>query len=302
MTDGRNGDSALLIGFPDGGDLAERLAGTLGMPFRQASLHRFPDGESLVRLDASPRRAVIVRSLDQPNSKLVELQFLAAALRERGAERIDLVAPYLAYMRQDLEFNPGEVVSQRIMGRWLSGLFDSVVTVEPHLHRTHDLTEVFPGRQALALTAGPLAGEWARGLGADEGWTVLGPDEEAADLVASVARAGGMAGLCGRKERRGDRDVTVTLPPGTDLSGRTVLLVDDVVSSGGTLLDVARVAKEHGAARLLACAIHAVFPEEMMTTFRAAGIEQVISADGIPHPTNAIPLTGLLADAVRSLG
>lgn len=301
MNGGPHRDGSLLVGFPDGGDLAERLAAALDMPFREASLHRFPDGESLVRLDASPRHAVIVRSLDRPNAKLVELQFLAAALRERGAERIDLVAPYLAYMRQDMEFNPGEVVSQRIMGQWLSGLFDGIVTVEPHLHRTHDLTSVFPGRPALALTAAPLVGAWARSAGADDVWIVLGPDEEAGDLVAGVAAAAGTPGICGRKNRRGDRDVTVTLPPGTDLSGRTVLLVDDVVSSGGTLLDVARAAKLHGAARILACAVHAVFPEEMMEVFRVAGIEQVVSSDGVPHPTNAIPLTGMLADAVRSL-
>lgn len=301
MSDGHQPPSTLVIGFPDGGDLPEHLARDLGLPFREAALHRFPDGESLVRLDAAPARAIIVRSLDRPNTKMVELHFLAAALRERGARRIDLVAPYLAYMRQDIEFNPGEVVSQRVMGSWFAGLFDSVVTVEPHLHRTTDLGGVFPGRQALALTGGPLLGAWARAQGADAGWCVLGPDEEAGELVASVAAAAGVQGLCGRKQRRGDHDVTVSLPPGTSLDGRTVLLVDDVVSSGGTLLDAARLARRHGAARIVAAVVHALFPVEKLAEFRAAGIEQVVSADGVPHPTNAISVAGLLADAVRRL-
>lgn len=292
----------ILIGFPEGEALAGSLAARLGLPLHLAALHRFPDGESLVRLDAAPERAVIVRSLDRPNDKLVELQFLAGALRERGCRELTLVAPYLAYMRQDMEFQPGEVVSQRIMGRWLGGLFDRIVTVDPHLHRTHDLGEVFPGGRSAALTAGPLLGAWARAQGAeDQGWIVLGPDEESDHLVQGAANAAGVQGIVGLKVRRGDHDVSVGLPDGTELSGRTVLFVDDIVSSGGTLIDAAKVAYVHGAARVLAATVHAVFPMERLTAFQAAGIETVVSADGIPHPTNAIALTGLIADGLARL-
>lgn len=292
----------ILIGFPEGQALAANLAARTGLPLHQVALHRFPDGESLVRLEAAPERAIIVRSLDQPNSKLVELQFLAGALRERGARELTLVAPYLAYMRQDIEFRPGEVVSQRIMGRWLGGLFDRIVTVDPHLHRTHDLGEVFPGGRSAALTAGPLLGAWARTQGAaEQGWVVLGPDEESEHLVRGAADASGARGIVGLKVRRGDHDVSVGLPDGTDLSGRTVLFVDDIVSSGSTLIDAAKVAYAHGAARVLAATVHAVFPMERMAAFKAAGIDNVVSADGIPHPTNAIGLSDLLADCLAVL-
>lgn len=292
----------ILIGFPEGAALASNLAARTGLPLHQVSLHRFPDGESLVRLEAAPERAVIVRSLDQPNAKLVELQFLAGALRERGAKELTLVAPYLAYMRQDMEFRPGEVVSQRIMGRWLGGLFDRIVTVDPHLHRTHDLGEVFPGGRSAALTAGPLLGAWARAQGAaDQGWIVLGPDEESDHLVEGAASAAGVQGIVGLKVRRGDHDVSVGLPEGTDLTGRTILFVDDIISSGGTLIDAAKVAYAHGAARVLAATVHAVFPMERLEAFKAAGIDSVVSADGIPHPTNAIGLTDLIADCLAVL-
>lgn len=292
---------AMLIGFPEGEALARRLATMLGLPLSLVGLHRFPDGESLVRLEGYPERAIIMRSLDRPNDKLVELQFLAGALRERGCTDLTLVAPYLAYMRQDMEFRPGEVVSQRIMGRWLGGLFDRIVTVEPHLHRTHDLGEVFPGGRSAALTAGPLLGQWAKSQGAGPDWVVLGPDEESEHLVHGVADAAGAQALVGLKVRRGDRDVSVGLPDGTDLTGRTVLFVDDIVSSGGTLLDAAKVARAHGAARILAATVHAVFPMEMMAAFHAAGIESVASADGIPHPTNAVSLDRLIVDCLNSL-
>lgn len=291
----------ILIGFQDGEALASTLSTRLGLPMHRVALHRFPDGESLVRLEAAPERAIIVRSLHQPNDKLVELQFLAGALRERGAQELTLVAPYLAYMRQDIEFRPGEVVSQRIMGRWLGGLFDRIVTVEPHLHRTHDLNHVFPDCRSAALTAGPLLGRWARAQGADSTWTILGPDEESEPLVQGAAEAANVPGIVGLKVRRGDHDVSVGLPEGTDLTGRTVLFVDDIVSSGGTLIDAAKVAYAHGAARVLAATVHAVFPMERLAAFKAAGIESVVSADGIPHPTNAIGLTDLIADCLATL-
>ncbi|MFV3129834.1 ribose-phosphate diphosphokinase [Niveispirillum sp. KHB5.9] len=292
----------ILIGFPDSEALAGSLAGRIGLAAHQVVLHRFPDGESLVRLDAAPERAIIVRSLDQPNNKLVELQFLAGALRERGAKELTLVAPYLAYMRQDMEFNPGEVVSQRIMGSWLGGLFDRVVTVDPHLHRIHDLGDVFPGGRSAALTAGPLLGQWAKAQGAvDQGWVILGPDEESEHLVRGAAMAAGLDSIVGLKVRRGDTDVTVGLPPGTDLTGRTVLFIDDIISSGGTLLDATKVAYAHGAARVLAATVHAVFPIERLAAFKVAGIETVVSADGIAHPTNAVGLSDLIADRLATL-
>ncbi|HYC01982.1 MAG TPA: ribose-phosphate diphosphokinase [Azospirillaceae bacterium] len=290
----------LVIGFPDSEPAAAGLARAMGLPLSLAALHRFPDGESLVRLEGAPRHPVIVRALDRPNDKLVELHFLADALRERGAGAITLVAPYLAYMRQDMEFRPGEVVSQRVMGRWLSGLVDRIVTVEPHLHRTDDLAHVFPGREAHALTAAPLIGAWAKAEAAREGgdWIVLGPDEESGPLVDSVARAAGLTGLVARKERRGDRDVTVTLPDGADIRGATVLLVDDVISSGGTMIDAARAATAAGAGRLLAAATHALYDERAADAMRAAGIARVISCDGVAHPSNAIPLADLLLGAL----
>ncbi|HYE48827.1 MAG TPA: ribose-phosphate diphosphokinase [Azospirillaceae bacterium] len=288
----------LVIGFPDSEHAARGLAEAMELPLAVAALHRFPDGESLVRLEGAPRHPVLVRPLDRPNDKLVELQLLAGALRERGAEAATLVAPYLAYMRQDMEFRPGEVVSQRIMGRWLSGLFDRIVTVDPHLHRTDDLAKVFPGRAAHALTAAPLIGAWARAQGAGADWVVLGPDEESAPLIEAAAAAAGTRALVGRKERRGDRDVTVTLPADAGLDGATVLLVDDVVSSGGTMLDAAAAAWRAGAARILAATTHALFTPEAEAAFRAAGIERTVSCDGVPHPSNAIPLAGLLAAAL----
>ena len=99
---------------------AERLAQALGVPCRTVTVHRFPDGESLVRVEPSPETAFLYRSLDHPNDKLVELLLAVSALRANGAAKVVLIAPYLAYMRQDIAFHDGEAISQRVVGKLLA--------------------------------------------------------------------------------------------------------------------------------------------------------------------------------------
>ena len=126
----------LLLSFDDERHLAEALAQALGVPLRWVERHRFPDGESRLRLPPQlPPRVALLRGLHRPNEKLAELMIVAPAARELGAAQLTLVCPYLAYMRQDMAFTPGEAVSQRHVGQALAAWFDAVITVDPHLHR-----------------------------------------------------------------------------------------------------------------------------------------------------------------------
>jgi ribose-phosphate pyrophosphokinase len=116
--------------------------------------HRFPDGESLVTLPSTiPGRVFVYCSLDNPNERLVPLLLALHGLRDAGARWIGLIAPYLAYMRQDAAFNPGEVVSQRVVAALLAAPVDALWTVDPHLHRVSSLDVIFPRIRAQALTA-----------------------------------------------------------------------------------------------------------------------------------------------------
>ena len=136
-----------LLAFDDEAALGQKLAQALAWPLAVVQRHRFPDGETRLRLPpALPRCVVLLRGLQDPNAKLTELLLAAAGARELGAAHLTLVSPYLAYMRQDMAFSPGEVVSQRHLGALLATVFDAVVTVDPHLHRVATLDEVLPGR------------------------------------------------------------------------------------------------------------------------------------------------------------
>ena len=128
---------------------------------------------------------VLLRTLDHPNEKLVDLLLAARTARLLGARHLTLVAPYLAYMRQDMAFHPGEAVSQRIVGRFLADLFDAVITVDPHLHRIARLAQAVPVAQAVVLSGAPLLADLIAQR--RPGALLVGPDSESAQWVSQAA-------------------------------------------------------------------------------------------------------------------
>ncbi len=287
----------LLLAFDDEGHLAEPLAGALGVPLRCIDRHHFPDGESRLRLPPRlPPRVALLRGLQRPNDKLVELMIAAMAARELGAEHLTLVCPYLAYMRQDMAFQPGEAVSQRHVGRALAAWFDAVITVDPHLHRVASMDEVLPGRRGIALSAAPLLGEWAARHARQP--LLLGPDEEAAPWVRRAAQAQGLEHATCVKQRSGDREVRVALP-GRDFAGREVVLIDDVASTGRTLAVTAEALLARGAAAVDVAVTHALFVDDAIVHLARAGVRHVWSSDSVVHASNVVSLVPLLADALR---
>jgi ribose-phosphate pyrophosphokinase len=291
---------ALVLHFADEAALATRLAAALGGAAACIEVHVFPDGETRLRLPpALPRRAVLLRGLQQPNAKLAPLLLVAAGARELGCERLELVSPYLAYMRQDMAFTPGEVVSQRHLGRLLAGAFDSVITVDPHLHRVATMDEIVPGRRGVALTAATLLGHHVAHT--VPGALLLAPDEEAGQWVRSAAQAAGLDHAVCLKQRRGDHDVSVALQ-GAPVQGRAVVLLDDVASTGRTLVSAAQVALAAGASSVDVAVTHALFVGDALAAVRAAGVRHVWSSDAVPHESNAVSIVPLLAAALRQSG
>ena len=288
---------SLLLAFTDEAALAQGLATALGMPLVLIDEHRFPDGETRLRLPpALPQQVVLLRGLQQPDTRLVPLLLAAAGARELGAQQITLVCPYLAYMRQDMAFTPGEVVSQRHIGRLLAASFDTVLTVDPHLHRVATMDDVVPSRRGIALTAAALLGDHiAQQV---PGALLLAPDEEAGQWVRVAAAAHGLDHAVCRKQRSGDRDVAVALPD-QDVAGRAVVLLDDVASTGRTLAAAARGALDRGAATVDVAVTHALFIGDALELVRAAGVRHVWSTDCVQHPSNAISVVPLLAAALR---
>lgn len=286
----------LLLHFDDEAPLARRLAQAAGLPAQAIERHRFPDGELRLRLPAKlPARVVLLRGLHQPNEKLTELLLAAGAARELGARHLTLVAPYLAYMRQDRAFEPGQAVSQRIVGRFLAERFDALLTVDPHLHRVASLQEAVPLAQATVVSGAPALGDWIAGQLAQP--ILIGPDSESRAWVEQAARPHGFDHAVCDKQRYGDRQVQVTLPELT-VRARACVLIDDVASSGRTLAEAARLLLQAGAASVDVAVTHALLADDALGVMQQAGIRHVWSADTIAHPSNVLSLAPALAAAL----
>jgi ribose-phosphate pyrophosphokinase len=284
----------MLLYFDDEHDYAQRLAVAAGRTPARIEQHRFPDGEVKLRLpERLPPRVALLRSLHQPNEKLIEVMLAARTARELGATNLTLVAPYLAYMRQDTAFAPGETVSQRIVGSWLAQLFDGVVTIDPHLHRIQALRDAIPLDGARTLSAAPLIGAALRGSCT----LMLGPDAESEPWVRAAADAAGCPAAVCRKRRRGDREVEVVLPEG-ELPGQHVVIVDDIASTGRTLAGVARLARAAGARQVDVAVTHALLVGDAEAVLLEAGVTRLISTDSVPHPSNCIGTAGIVAAAL----
>ncbi len=288
----------LLLYFEEERASAERIAQAAGIGLTPIARHRFPDGELKLRLPPTlPQRVVLLRTLDHPNEKLVELLLVSRTARLLGALHITLVAPYLAYMRQDIAFTPGEVVSQRVVGSFLATLFDAIITVDPHLHRITTLEEAVPVPRAVVLSGAPMLADWI----ADhvDKPLLVGPDEESAQWVAQAADRHQCDFAVCRKIRHGDRHVEVALPD-VKVAGRNIVLLDDVASSGHTLAVATRLLLAAGAARVDVAVTHALFADDALDLIQTAGVSEVWSTDCIPHSTNAVSMASAIAAALKS--
>ncbi|MDE2405105.1 MAG: ribose-phosphate diphosphokinase [Sphingomonadales bacterium] len=290
-----------VVHFAEGAAPAARLADHCRVPVHPVEVHAFPDGESLVRVPACPETVLLYRSLDRPNAKLVEVLFAAAALRDRGARRVILVAPYLAYMRQDMAFHEGEAVSQKVIGSLLAAHFEGVVTVDPHLHRTAALAEVVPGSPAIAASAAPLLAT-ALADGLDPRTVLVGPDVESRQWVESIAAPLGLEVLVGAKRRCGDRSVHCTIPDVERVRGRPAVLVDDCVSSGTTLVECAGLLHAAGAVSCEAIVTHCLAGPADLRSIRQGGVLRLRATDSTASPAGTIELAPVLAAAIGAAG
>jgi len=289
---------SLLLHFEEEQASAARIAQAAGIATACVERHRFPDGELKLRLPPElPPSVVLLRTLDYPNEKLVELLLVAGTARQLGAQHLTLVAPYLAYMRQDIAFHPGEVVSQRVVGSFLASLFDAVITVDPHLHRVATLEEAVPVPHAVVLSGAPLLADWIAAH--VQRPLLVGPDEESAQWIGQAAARHGFDFAVCHKIRHGDRHVEVALPDVT-VAGRNVVLLDDVASSGQTLAVATRLLLAAGATGVDVAVTHALFADDAVQLIKAAGVGQVWSTDCIAHPTNAVSMAPAIADALRT--
>lgn len=261
---------------------------------------QFPDGESYlcIEQDVAQRDIFILATLDRPNEKFLPLIFLADTLKELGANSVCLIAPYLSYMRQDCRFHAGEAITSRSFAQSLSQHIDGLITVDPHLHRYHNLNEIY-SVPAIAVSAEAVL---AKQLTSYEKNTVLvGPDAESAQWLQRLSEYSGLPYVVGKKKRLGDRSVKIALPDMSAYQNYTAVMMDDVVSSGQTLLQCLAELRKQGIQTVDCLAVHGIFVDCVDEQLKQQGLRHLITTNSIGHSSNGVDLASVLKEAVLEL-
>lgn len=250
----------------------------------------FPDGERYVRLlgDVGGEDIVLVQST-HPDAQAVELFLLQDALAENGAGRVTLVVPYFGYGRQDARFEPGEAVGARALARRVEVGVSRVLTVSVHNPRVLDFYKV----PAADLSGMPALARHLKGGDVD---LVLAPDDNARRYAEEVGKALG-TDWDHLEKRRVDSHTVELTPKSLDAKGRTVAIVDDVISTGVTVSEAAKMLREQGAKGVVAACVHGLFVGDALD--RLAVCDEIVATDTVPSPATKVSVAPEIAAALR---
>tara|TARA_R110002167_G_scaffold220004_6_gene424556 strand:- start:2197 stop:3114 length:918 start_codon:yes stop_codon:yes gene_type:complete len=273
--------------------LATEFLTALNGEIADYEIRNFPDGETYLRVlsDCLNRDIIILANLHQPNCKLLPLIFLCEVLKEMGCNKISLIAPYLPYMRQDIQFHPGEAVTSRFFAKLISQHIDHLITIDPHLHRYHSLSQIYTC-ETFVLQANPVIADWIK-LNVDKPF-IVGPDSESEQWAANVANMVGCPYLILEKQRFGDTNVKINAKSAKDYKGLTPVLIDDIISTGRTMIETAKWLSEEDLCPPICIGVHALFSGDALQAMQEANIKNVLTCSTITHSTNKIDISDLL--------
>ncbi len=283
----------MVIACSGGRHLVKSVAEKIGARYCILETEIFPDTELRIRLPREVKNLDVYflqsfyKNENDVNDKLLEVLFAAKTAKELGAKNIYLIAPYLSYLREDIRFRKGEAISARIFADLL-GIFKEVYVVEPHLHRFEKLSQFFPNAKKVILTD-ELALYIKKNIGK---CLLVGPDMESVKWVSPIAKKLNLEYLILKKHRFSSRKVKVV--GRKKLSAEKVVMIDDIISTGYTLIEASKSIKTK---KLYFISAHGLFPEKALSKLRKRG--KVIVSNTIPSSVSKIDCSSALAKVIN---
>ena len=289
---------SVVVAYNGNEQMAVSIRNGLSASLGEFEMRHFPDGETYVRLltDVLDNKVIVVATLHRPDDKFLSLVFLLRLLRDAGASKITLVAPYLAYMRQDKQFKPGEAVTSTYFSELISPFIDELVTIDPHLHRHHSMNEIYTAN-AKVLHASKSIATWIKNSISNP--ILIGPDSESEQWVSLVASEVGAPYITLTKERYGDRNVEVSIPEINAYRECVPVLVDDIISTAHTMIVTVKRLRELGFNKPVCVGVHAIFADNSFQELQDAGAAQITTCNTIIHSSNKIDLSPIIIEALQ---
>jgi ribose-phosphate pyrophosphokinase len=287
----------IIIGCSRGTHLAQKVARKLRYPYSKLKVKKFPDGETSIRFmkGVKGKTVALVQSFyGNINDCIIEVLFAAETARDLGAKKVILIAPYFPYFRQDKRFKSGQCISIEVLAGLINKYFDGFLVIDPHLHREKNLSELFNMRHEK-LTANYYIGRWIKKNMKNP--LIVGPDWESYKWARRVAEEISCDHVIMEKKRFSGRDVKVTLNKKVDLKDKNVILVDDMVSTGNTIIEAAKNFKRMGVKRFNCIVVHGIFVEKALERLKNNGIN-VITTNTIPNKVAKIDISDLIVEGI----
>jgi ribose-phosphate pyrophosphokinase len=288
-----------IISGPASKELAESVSKLTGYENVPVVSKIFPDGESYVRLDGdvSGEDVAIIQTTCPPaqEGRLFQLAFMADAAKRAGAKKVTAVVPYLAYARQDKMFLSGEGISVETVSRMLGAAgINDMVTVNIHSEPAI-ATFPFPTKTASAIS---LLAQYFVEKGYKKAYA-LSPDKGAMYIAKEAQQVlGGGAGHLSKVRDRYTGQTTQT-GEGLDVKGQTVIILDDIISTGGTIVGAAKILKDLGAEHVFTACVHPLLINDAAKRILDAGVEEIIGTDSVPGPYSKVSLAPLISKELK---
>ena len=289
-----------VISGPASKELAEAVSALTGFGNVPVASKVFPDGESYVRLEGSVQgeNVAIVQTTCPPaqDGRLFQLAFMADAAKRGGASKVTAVVPYLAYARQDKMFLAGEGISVETIARMLKAAgIDELFTVNIH---SEPALKQFPF-PAKTLSAIPLLAQYFVDKGF-KGAFALSPDKGAMYIAKQAQEV--LGGDAGHLDKVRDRYTgqTKQTAEGLNVKGQTVIIFDDIISTGGTIVGAAKILREQGAKHVFCACVHGLLIGDAQKRILDAGVEEIVGTDSVPGSVSKVSLAPLLSQELRA--
>lgn len=253
------------------------------------TIRNFPDGETYLKLNSNvkDRELIIYAALDNPNPKFLPLIYFLKLAKEGGAKKIGVVFPYLPYMRQDIAFSVGEAITSKYFANLISSHVDWLLTIDPHLHRYHNLNEIYTPPAFVLHATLPIA-NWIKTN--VKNTLIIGPDAESKQWVSEIANSINVPYLVLEKVRKGDKAVEIKIPNLEKYQDFTPVLVDDIISTGTTIVETLQQLRAKNMKPGLCIGVHALFVGDALEKIRLAGASDIITCNTVEHVTNKIDI------------
>lgn len=287
----------VIIAHPDQAEFAQSISVQRGIELGVVEYRKFPDGEIYLRLRSAVRgkKVIIVASLNHPDEKILWVYLLSQTLRAEGVDSIHLVAPYLSYMRQDCQFHEGESVTSRHIAGLLSSAVGRLSTIDPHLHRYKSLSEIYSIPTQVLHCASLISAWISKNISKP---LLIGPDSESRQWTSDLAMRLNVPYLVLEKDRVGDRQVSVSIPDVHLYGDHTPILIDDIISTGRTMIETVNRLKATSLRPPICIGIHAVFADNAFEELQKSGCESIVTTNTIAHVSNQIDVSSLVVGAL----